>query len=207
MSEDPTGFWLLRHAMVAAPARALVYGANDVPVCEDTLRAEAAAYRSLAGRLPAGAAWAVSPLSRARRTAEAIFAAGYPAPAAIAEEPGLIEQDLGEWQGLTYDEVQTRLRNAPHPFWPHAAEEAPPGGETLLQVIARVGACLEAMARRWPGREVVAVSHGGAIRAALAHAMGASGRAVLHVSVKNLSLTRLERYRQGWRVVCVNADP
>lgn len=207
MSRGPTGFWLLRHALVSAAARETVYGANDVPLCEETLLAEARLYQSLAGRLPAGAVWAVSPLSRARGTAEAIFAAGYARPDTLIVAPGLIEQDLGAWQGLTYSEMQTRLSLDPHPFWPHAAEEAPPGGETMRQVIARVGACLEDLAQGWAGREVVAVSHGGAIRAALAHAMGASGHAVLHVSVKNLSLTRLERHGQGWRVVCVNADP
>ncbi len=201
-----TGFWLLRHALVDAPSRAVVYGANDVPVCEATLRAEAPLYRWLAARLPAPAHWAVSPLSRTRRTAEAIFAAGY-GPAPLAAYPGLIEQNLGAWQGLPHEAVTAALSLAPHPFWPHAAEEAPPGGETLAEVIARVGATLEDLASRFAGQEVVAVSHGGAIRAALAHAMGAPGRAVLHISVRNLSLTRLERHPQGWRVVCVNAGP
>jgi broad specificity phosphatase PhoE len=51
---------------------------------------------------------------------------------------------------------------------------------------------------------VVAVSHGGAIRAALAHAAGVGASAALHFAVQNLSLTILERYDAGWRVVCVN---
>ena len=51
---------------------------------------------------------------------------------------------------------------------------------------------------------MVVVSHGGAIRAAVAHALRISADNALHLSVQNLSLTRLERHPAGWRVVCVN---
>jgi len=53
----------------------------------------------------------------------------------------------------------------------------------------------------------VIVSHGGTIRAALAHALGISATNALHLSVANLGLTRLEREPTGWRVVCVNELP
>ena len=48
------------------------------------------------------------------------------------------------------------------------------------------------------------VSHGGAIRAAVAHALRLDADQALHLSVQNLSLTRLEHLAEGWRVVCVN---
>ena len=51
---------------------------------------------------------------------------------------------------------------------------------------------------------MVCVSHGGAIRAAVAHALGVGASAALHLSVQNLSLTVLERFAAGWRVVLVN---
>jgi broad specificity phosphatase PhoE len=63
---------------------------------------------------------------------------------------------------------------------------------------------MERLAQTYGGRDVVAVSHGGAIRGALAHAIGADAAAVLHFSIQNLSLTILERLATGWRVVCVN---
>ena len=55
-----------------------------------------------------------------------------------------------------------------------------------------------------PGSDVVVVSHGGAIRAAVAHATGIVADNALHLSVQNLSVTRLERHPSGWRVLCVN---
>jgi len=77
----------------------------------------------------------------------------------------------------------------------------------MAAVIARVGAALERLATRHAGDDVVAVSHGGAIRAAVAHALCIGPDNALHLSVHNLSLTRMERHRQGWRVVCVNELP
>src|SRR5271156_4144655 len=110
----PARLWLIRHALVEENARAILYGTMDVELCPATLLEQAPMYRALAERLPRPATWAVTPLSRTRRTApppppppgppppptpprrtaEAIFAHGYP-PQPLTVEPGLIEQHLG----------------------------------------------------------------------------------------------------------------
>src|SRR6185312_11711482 len=95
-------------ALVDENARAILYGVMDVPLCETTLLDQAPMYRALADRLPRPAAWVVTPLSRTRRTAETIFKAGYPR-ADLAVEPDLIEQSLGEWQGLPHADLPARL--------------------------------------------------------------------------------------------------
>jgi len=64
-----------------------------------------------------------------------------------------------------------KLSRPAHAFWPLAGEERPPGGESMAAVIARVGATLERLAREQAGRDVVAVTHGGTIRAAVAYAL------------------------------------
>jgi broad specificity phosphatase PhoE len=201
-----TNFWLIRHALVDENARAILYGTMDVELCPSTLIEQAPMYRALAGRLPRPARWHVTPLSRTRRTAAAIFAAGYPA-AALTTEPALIEQSLGDWQGLPHAALPARLTLPAPPFWPLSGLEHPPGGETMAHVIARVGAALERLAAAHDGHDVVVVSHGGAIRAAVAHALGLGPDAALQLSVQNLSLTRLERHPAAWRVVCVNELP
>jgi len=198
-----TRFWLLRHAIVAPHARTFLYGRMDVPICEESRTEQALAYQSLARRLPPRAAWFVSPLRRTRDTASAIAAAGYALPEPVVE-PGLTEQDLGDWQGLTHSALPPLLREPSHAFWPLGATETPPGGESMTEVVLRVGGTLERLALSHAGQDVVAVSHGGAIRAALAHATGVGARAALHFSVQNLSLTVLERFAEGWRIVCVN---
>jgi alpha-ribazole phosphatase len=204
MSE--TRFWLIRHAIVDENARAILYGIMDVPLCETSLLEQAPMYCALAATLPRPAVWKVTPLSRTRRTAEAIFAAGYP-HAEAEVEPGLIEQSLGEWQGLPHAELPARLALPKHAFWPLAGHERPPGGETMADVIARVGASLERLAVQHVDEDVVVVSHGGAIRAAVAHCLRIGPDNSLHLVVQNLSLTRLEKNPDGWRVVCVNELP
>ncbi len=200
---DETRFWLIRHALVEENARAMLYGTMDVPLCPETMVAQAPMYRSLAHRLPRPAHWVVTPLSRTALTAQALFRAGYPEQRP-AVEADLIEQDLGEWQGLPHAGLPARLSLPAHAFWPLGGEELPPGGESMSHVIARVGATMERLARMHDGRDVVIVSHGGAIRAAVAHALGISADTALHLSVQNISLTRLERHPAAWRVVCLN---
>lgn len=201
-----TRFWLIRHALVAENERATLYGVMDVQLCPDSLVAQVPMYRALAARLPRPATWICTPLSRTRRTAEAIFAAGYPAQAPIVE-PDLIEQNLGDYQGLRHAALPPLLSAPAHPFWPLAGTERPPGGESVADMLVRVGAALDRLAERHAGQDVVAVSHGGAIRAAVAHAMAIDADRALHLSVWNLSLTRLERLPEGWRVVAVNELP
>ena len=203
---EPTGFWLIRHAIVAENARAILYGTLDVELCPASLLEQVPMYRALAHRLPRPAVWVTTPLARTRRTAEAIFAAGYPS-AALRVEPALVEQHLGEWQGLAHAELPARLSLKPHAFWPLAGQERPPGGESIQDVIERAGPALERLAEAYTGRDVVVVSHGGTIRAAVAHALGIGPDAALHLAVQNLSLTRLERHADAWRVVCVNELP
>ena len=206
MTAPPTRFHLVRHALVEPAARAVLYGSMDVALCEETLRGEAALYRWLAHRLPRPATWVVSNLSRTRLTARAIFAAGHPEQPLI-EEPDLREQELGEWQGLSHEALVERLRHPPHPFWPHGAEEVPPGGESLAAVRARVAPVLERLAADHAGGDVVIIAHGGSIRAALAHALDLTPHQALAFSIRNLGLTRLEKHGADWRVASVNEEP
>jgi alpha-ribazole phosphatase len=203
---NPTRFWLIRHALVDENARAVLYGTMDVPLCETTLRDQGPMYSALSRRLPRDAVWRVTPLSRTRRTAQAIFDAGYPA-ADLSVEPDLIEQSLGDWHGLPHADLPPKLAMTKHPFWPLAGAEKPPNGESMLEVIDRAGLTLERLAVEHEARDVVAVSHGGTIRALVAHALGVGPDNALHLSIENLSLTRLERNDFGWRVLCVNELP
>lgn len=201
-----TRFFLIRHALVTPQARAMLYGNMDVDLCELALLEDAALYRWLAARLPWPARWVVTPLSRTRATAAAIFAAGYPEHPLVVE-PDMAEQSLGEWQGITHEALTERLRHPPHPFWPHAAAERPPGGESLDDVRARVGPVLEGLAETLEGEDIVMVAHGGTIRAAISHALQLNAQQALSFAVKNLSLTCLEKHGSHWRVATVNEVP
>jgi probable phosphoglycerate mutase len=136
------------------------------PPLNELGRAQAA---ELAERLAADGITALyaSDLRRARETASIVADR---LDLEVSLHPGLREIDVGEFQGLTRDEIDIR--------WPAAQarfEELGYGwldGETLDDLSARVvGAVLE-IAARHPGEHVLAVGHGGTIRAALAYADG-----------------------------------
>lgn len=203
MPPQSTRFWLIRHALVDAEARKTLYGTDDVPICESTMAAQAPAYAELGRRLPQPARWLVTPLSRTHRTAQAIFAAGYPAqPWTIA--PAFIEQSFGRLQGLDGAALPAHLTLPAHDFWPISHAERPQDGESFEDVLLRVGAEMESLAATCPGEDIVIVCHGGAIRAAIAHVLGLGGAAALRLSIGNISLTRLEQRGQAWRVISAN---
>ena len=77
-------------------------------------------------------------------------------------------------------------------------------------MVARVAAAVTRLSARHAGREVVAVAHGGVIRAALAQALDLDPETALRFCVDNLSLTRIDHIVPGeggpasWRVESVN---
>ena len=203
MSAQSTHFWLIRHALVDPKARKMLYGTMDVPICEDTMTSQAQAYTDLGRRLPQPARWLVTPLSRTHRTARAIFAGGYPAQDWTVD-PTFIEQSFGRLQGVLGTDLPAHLTLPKHEFWPVSPVERPDEGESFEDVISRVGAGLETLSEAHTGENVVIVCHGGTIRAAVAHALSLDGETALRLSIGNISLTRLEKRGQAWRVVSIN---
>lgn len=65
--------------------------------------------------------------------------------------------------------------------------------------------------RTYRGNDIVAVAHGGTIRAALVIALGLPPRGGFAFTIDNCSLTRLDHYQgkrgAGWRVPMVNHLP
>ncbi|UMM64054.1 phosphoglycerate mutase GpmB [Aristophania vespae] len=203
LQENVTRFWLIRHAVVDSSVRKLMYGADNVPLCLTSLRQQEPIYERLACRLPKNADWISSPLKRAIHTAEAIKKAGN-FEGTLQIESGFIEQSLGEWSSLPHQDFSLYPEQNPHYFWPLSATERPPQGESMEDVQKRVGTALDYWADKNLGKETIIISHGGAIRMALAHALGISATSALHFVIQNLSVTALEHIDGQWRVIMVN---
>ena len=195
-------FWLIRHALVHADSLIFLYGTDDVPVCDATMEADAPRYAALAARLPRPARLICTPLKRTQATAAALMRAGYPTQTPLLDA-AFVEQNFGALQGTPIAHFEARPAGR-HPFWPIHAEETPPDGERFDDMVKRVGAGLEQLRENAVGRDTIIVSHGGAIRAAVAHALGLSAHQALCLSVENISLTRLDHNQNGWRVVSMN---
>jgi broad specificity phosphatase PhoE len=105
-----------------------------------------------------------SPLRRAHETA-AIVAARLGLDVRALE--ALREIHVGDWEGLTIDEVKDRYPGSTTVDW-HSGW---PGGETYDQLAARVLPALAALAREHVDERILVVTHAGPVRAALAAAM------------------------------------
>ena len=211
MSEIATRLWWIHHAPVDHDGR--IYGQLDLSCdCSETT-----VFIGLAKQLPRDAVWVTSNLRRTHETATAIIRAGLPGPNRI---PGpealaiddLAEQHFGEWQGLAHQDLHRLRASDFYRFWHAPAHEAAPGGESFLALIARVSQAVHRLVENYPGHDIIAVAHGGTIRAALALALGLDPEAALAFTIENCSITRIDHIDgagmgHGWRVVTVNRPP
>lgn len=163
LAAEPVLFGFLRHGEVAGAAH--VYrGRSDAPL---TPRGRAQMHAALAA-LPA---WGAVVSSPARRCLD--FACE------VAAERGMDcrvdadwhELDFGVWEDLRPDQAAARDAEAHAAFVHDPRHHAPPGGETLDALDARVGAALGRLGgtARMP---TLVVTHAGAMRAVLAQVLG-----------------------------------
>jgi broad specificity phosphatase PhoE len=169
--------FLVRHGESAWNAEARLQGQADPPLSEAG-RAQARALASwLAATVPRDAGAVVSDLQRARDTAEL---AGHPAAEVDADWR---ERGVGEWTGMLEAELPPGELRA---F--RDRDHVPPTGEAWPAFQARVGAAIDALDTR--GGDWVVFTHGGCVRAAVAHLTGADPKTI--AGPANASLTRFE---------------
>ena len=121
----------------------------------------------------------------------------------------LAEQNFGEWQGLAHGDLHQSRAGDFHRFWHAPPHEAAPGGESFLAVIERVSRAVRQLVGTHTGRDVIAVAHGGTIRAVLARALGLDPEAALGFTMENCSITRVDHLDgpgmvHAWGEVTVN---
>jgi len=110
-----------------------------------------------------------SDLVRARETAEIVAAR---LGAEIVARSELREIDVGEWEGLTWTEIEER-----HPEGARSWQEHGYGwksGETYDQLGERIIGALRQIAADHPAQRVLVVGHGGTVRATRAFIEGLS---------------------------------
>jgi broad specificity phosphatase PhoE len=202
-----TRWWWVRHAPVTEDG-GCIYGQADLD-CDCTSED---VFTGLERFLPREAVWVTSNLRRTHQTAQAILARRKAeTPAAPLVVPELAEQHLGEWQGRDRAAFFGGRTARPDSYWFGPADERPPGGESFEDLVARAGPAIARINRMHAGRDLVAVAHGGTIRAALSLALGTPPQTALAFAIANCSVTRIDHVRtagaEGWRVALVNHIP
>jgi broad specificity phosphatase PhoE len=175
---------LVRHGETEANRERLALGRADPPLTA-TGRAQADAVAAALGARLSGVddvRVVSSPLTRARETAAAVAAA---LGLEMTVDPRLVELDYGEWDVRSFAEFPSEDLAR----WRRDATFAPPGGESLLAVGARVGQWCAEVA---DGPTVVAVSHVSPIKAAVLWALDADPLLAWRMRLDVASITRVE---------------
>ena len=199
-----TRWWWVRHAPVRED-NGCIYGQKDLG-CDTSDRVVFSAVGKI---LPRNAVWVASNLKRTHQTADAIWAAGFPKPAKMAHEADLAEQHLGAWQGMNRAAFLASRPAGSH--WFADIGEPAPGGESFMDLYNRVRGVIERINTEHAGRDVIAVAHGGTIKAAIGLALGEQPEKGLAFDIDNCSVTRLDYFaspaRSNWRLPMVNQQP
>ena len=187
--------FVLRHGETESSRDRRFTGGRDVALTvAGQAQAEAAA--ALLAATPLDAVYA-SPLERARTSAEAI---AKPHRLPVRLDPRFAEMRFGAWEGLTWDEVAA-LTPAGYASWrstPH--ETAPPGGEMLASVTARVTEGIADLQKQHAGQTVALVTHAVVIRLIVLGALGLPPERLWSIDASPGGLTEIE-YREGWVTV------
>lgn len=142
-----------------------------------------------------------SDLARARDTAAYLGSlTGLP----VTLDERLRELDVGEWSGLTREEIAQRFPQT-YAAWLNGEDVRREGGENMAELAVRVSASLrEHLASATRGR-VVVVTHGGTARVAVLALLGLpvecwSG----FTAMANARWAALNRRGGGWRLMAYN---
>ncbi len=177
-----THLWLIRHGPTNLKG---AIGWTDVPAdLSNTARLE-----SLRAQLP-HAPVVSSDLSRAVTTADAI----QKDRARLAHDADLREINFGDWEGRTFDDIETTDAPLARAYWSTPGDVAPPNGESWNSFSTRATAALKRQIAANDASDLIIVAHFGVIIAALQMAANMPAKSAMAFKIDNLSLTRLTHF-------------
>ena len=195
----PTVVCFVRHGTTPSTGRILPGRAQGLHLSEKG-EAEAKAVAERITAIGPIAAVYASPLERARETAAPI---AKQLGQRVKIERGLLECDFGEWTGAELKEL------AKLPEWQtvqrHPSGFRFPGGESFVQLQARLAGTIERLVARHPGEVIVAVSHADPIKIAVGDALGVPLDLVQRTIISPCSVSAVSYGRNIPVVLTVNS--
>lgn len=203
MTHTVTRISAIRHGETAWNAAGRIQGHTDIGLNEVGLAqaqrlAQAMAQRHSAEQDPIDAIYA-SDLSRAQHTAQCI---GELLGLGVHTDPGLRERGFGEIEGQRFGEIEQTQPEAAQHWRKRTPDWRPPGGgESLLDLQARIEATLARIAARHTGEHIVLVCHGGVLDMLYRLSTQADMRAPRSWELPNTAINRLLWTPQGLTLV------
>lgn len=182
-------------------------GHLDSPLTDKGIE-QARSLELLLAREPLCAVW-TSDLGRCLDTTRLLLGARHgDAALPCRQDARLRELCLGELQGMNYLEAQAKHLEAYTAFISYKVDVVMPGGESRLQCLDRILACLQdivdttvALPDRDPEASVLVVTHGGVLNMFLRYVLGIPLTAPRRFSVPNGTLNRFQCHDGTWRMV------
>lgn len=155
--------YLVRHGVTIWGEEERVHGHSDAPLSEEGRRQARAVAERLRKEGQFSALYS-SDLGRAVETAKEISqVVGLP----LLVDPRLREIYFGKFEGLTNEEAERFFPQQFKAWREDPVRNRPPEGERVESLMSRVQAFIEEVKSAYPEGKVIAVSHGGMIRAAV----------------------------------------
>ncbi len=172
--------FLIRHTSLQVPA-GVCYGQSDVDVAASFID-EAQQTQQKLINTQFNAVF-TSPLQRCLKLAHTL---NFGKPIV---DNRLMELHFGDWEMSTWDDIPRNIFDV----WAHDyANLAPPNGETFSQLQQRGIDFLEEILTRYPTGNIAIVTHGGMIRALLAHVLKMPLKGLFRFTIDYGSITQLE---------------
>lgn len=159
--KDKLLIFLLRHGKPAFPdARSYIYGHTDYPLSDAGVAQAKKIGEAMAGicieRIIS------SDLTRAVQTADIVAGMQSAAPPFVEKRRDLREIDMGEWDGMTKDDIADEYVDLFRVRGGDLANVAAPGGETFVELRGRALSALEDIVETSAGLgKIMVVAHGG----------------------------------------------
>ena len=189
------GRWfLVRHGETDWNAEGRAQGQMHVPLNDKGLaQAHAIAARLRPMRFTAAYA---SDLRRVTQTAEPIMR-GRDVP--LVTLPALRERGFGEWEGLTFTEMEARFPERYAALF-SGDDSSAPGGESERQLYERVAAGVDRLREQHGGDDgnLLVVAHGGSLCAAIVRLLGLPSGSMERFSFGNCGLSIVTVHEGGF---------
>jgi probable phosphoglycerate mutase len=193
-------FGLIRHAQTIWNREKKIQGHSDSPLTADGER-----QASNWGQILLRYSWdriLASDADRALATSERINAY---LKIPIEIDSRLREQDWGHWVGKTVAQIQAGSAGLLDEQTSAGWDFCPPGGEDRKSVLERSRGALQDAFNRWPGENLLVVTHEGVIKSLLYYLSGRKFLPSEPSLLKSYHLHLLAHDRDGLRMEAVNA--
>ncbi len=106
----------------------------------------------------------------------------------------LMEIDFGQWEGLTFSEIEKDYPDLAKKWAKDPTCCKPPDGEHIREVEERVGETIDKIVDDNPDKKILIATHGGIIRIIFAYLLGLPLSRIFSIEVENVSISRINFY-------------